>query len=136
MDKTIRDEKSIALTEKIFALKSVVGFNMLNNSDLFHIAGHAKCKYYQPGSTIFSQGQVLNMLYIVIQGSIESTTGESIPPVIGVLSLLFDKPLSETLVISREQGAVCLIIEKSHFYTLFYQYPALLRKLSEITQLR
>jgi len=123
---------SLTLMQKIFVLKNINVFSSLNYSDLYHISKNAVYKIYSPGQNFCQEHQVLKAIYIVIKGNIQALNGHIMPRVVGTASLLFETPIPHELIASPEKGATCMIIEKSHFYTIFNQYPSILRKLSEI----
>ncbi|MBF0452182.1 MAG: cyclic nucleotide-binding domain-containing protein [Candidatus Magnetomorum sp.] len=126
---------NLTLMEKMFALKTIGVFNGLSYSELYHISENAIYKVFSPGQKFCNKNQVLKLIYIVIKGKIQSVSGQVMPRVLGAASMLFEAPVSDELIASPQKGATCMIIEKSHFYTIFNQYPSILRKLSEIKNL-
>ncbi|MEW6754653.1 MAG: cyclic nucleotide-binding domain-containing protein [Candidatus Latescibacterota bacterium] len=104
--------------EKIFALQRVSPFDRLYDAELTLVAEVARDRRYPPGETVVSERAPLQSLYVVVQGGVYSADGTPAPRVVGIHSLLFDLPFTDTLRASPEEGAVCLVIGKSHFHTI------------------
>ena len=113
------------ITEKIFALKRTKPFDKLRDSELTLIAEIARERRYAPGEIFISSEKPLQSLYVVVQGSINRSNGNKMPNVFGIESLLFDVPVTDTLEVSREAGATCLLIAKGHFFTIINECPSL-----------
>ena len=106
----------MTITEKIFALRRSEPFDRLRDSELTIIAEVTQERQYSPGETIISSEKSLQNLYIVVQGSVQNSGGNTVPHVFGIKSLLFNVPLTSLLNASPEEGAVCLLIGKGHFF--------------------
>jgi len=113
------------ITEKIFALKRTKPFDRLRDSELTLIAEIARERRYAPGETLISSEKPLQNLYVVVQGSILRSDGNKMPNVFGIESLLFDIPVIDALETSHEDGALCLLIAKGHFFTIINECPGL-----------
>lgn len=108
--------------EKLFALKSVFPFERLQNEELMLVAQVAKVREYPPGGPVMEEGHFPAMLYVTVSGALVDGEGAPLPPVLGQLEMLEDVAM-ETDVEGGEEGAVCLTIAKSHFFTLVYECP-------------
>jgi CRP-like cAMP-binding protein len=111
--------------EKLLALRNTPSFERLRDMELALIAEVAREKHYVPGDLVIARQKLLNRLYVVVQGEVWSAANRAMPAVIGAESLLFDIPATETLIASRETGAVCLLISKAHFFTIVNECPSL-----------
>jgi len=116
----------MTLTDKVFVLRSSPPFDRLRDSEVALIAEAMKVRRYGPGETICGVGQHLQKLYVVAEGGLTFDTGEALPTVFGLQSLLFDKPQEHTIVASSTDGACCLTIGKSGFFTMIYECPILI----------
>jgi CRP-like cAMP-binding protein len=125
----------MTLTEKMFMLRSVAGFERLHDTELAVIAEIATERRFGPGDTVCMAGSTSGRAYVVVQGSIVTPDGTAVPGIVGVGSVLFDLPAATTLCASRDQGALCLSISRSHFFTVAHQCPALLCGLLEVKDL-
>lgn len=110
------------LTQKIFGLKRISPFDRLGYSELVAIAEITKIKRFGPGERVIASGHILQRLFAVIEGKIERPDGSAIAPVFGIHSLLDERPIDADLT-AGEQGAVCLLISKGHFYRILNEFP-------------
>ncbi len=109
------------LTEKIFGLKRIPPFERLGYSELVAIAEVAHTKRYAAGERVIAAGHIPQRLFAVVEGRVVGS-GIEIPPVFGVRSLLDETPIDEELS-AGDEGAVCLLISKGHFYRILNEFP-------------
>ena len=69
----------------------------------------------------------------VIDGAITNAAGDTMYPVLGAPSLLFDLAVPWRLQASTESGATCLTFNKGHFYAMLNQCPSLIISLRELS---
>lgn len=123
--------------EKIFALKRHPLFSSLEDAELILIADVAVSRQFAPGSTIAEPGALLNRIYVVTGGTISGAGDDSVDlPLVGVESLVLEKPVAQTLVAHPEDGAQCLVIGKGHFFTILNECPEILIHYLEGTRRR
>ncbi len=120
------------LVERFFALRDVPPFDRLYDSELLLIAGAAVERTYTPGHVIVSNNKLLKALFITVSGWLEDETGRRLPQVFSPEFLLLGIPAENDIKASAEQGAVCLLISKGHFFTMLYECPALALGFSEL----
>lgn len=118
-------QENMTITEKLFALKHTKSFDRLRDSELTLIAEIARERQYLPGEILLSSEKPLQSLYVVVEGSIHRSDNSRMSSVFGMESLLFDIPVADTLEASYEDGAVCLLIAKGHFFTIINECPSL-----------
>ena len=116
------------LIERMFALKKQECFSAQSNYDLARIAEAATEKLYTPGELISAEEETLRRVYIVAAGSVNTSSGNTVPSVFGVASVLLNMPVLTELRAGSE-GACCIRLEKNLFFTIVFQYPALLHKI-------
>lgn len=117
--------------EKLFALKVLRCFGQLSDSELAIVADIAVERVYKPGESLCRSDTVLESLYVVVEGAVRDEQGAALPEMIGPASLLFGIPTAGALNACHEEGAVCLVVSKAHFFTLIHECPALLLGLLE-----
>lgn len=122
-------------TEKIFLLRSVAGFDRLHDTELAVIAEVATERRFGPGDTVCLAGSTSGKAYVVVHGAIEAPDGTAVPGIVGVGSVLFDLPATTTLCASRDLGALCLAISRSHLFTVVRECPVLLCGLLDVKDL-
>lgn len=115
----------MTLIEKMLALKRTPPFDRLYDAELTLIAEVARDRRYGPGEVVVSASRPLQNLYVVVEGGLRCADGSSAWHVVGVESLLFDLPHAEDLTAAPGDGAACLLIAKSHFYTIVNACPEL-----------
>ncbi|MCB1096366.1 MAG: hypothetical protein KDN22_12390 [Verrucomicrobiae bacterium] len=118
----------MTVIEKAFALQSVPAFADLRIQDLTAIARVAVHRQFAAGVTAYATESFLKELVVVVRGELEDTHGFPVPSVLGVASLLKDRPTSIDLCAGAE-GAECLLISKGHFFTIIHQCPEIVRAL-------
>ena len=96
------------------------------------IAGIALERVYEPGASLHEPGAPLRRLYVVVKGDVVDENGDVMPRTLGPPSLLFGLPVKRKLLAAQTTGATCLIVRKTHFFTIVYQCPALLCSLLEV----
>lgn len=116
----------MTLVEKFLALRTVGLLNELEDSEIALIAEVADEREFAPGAQFCAASQCLHRLYIVLDGGIETELGTPMPQVLGAGSLLLGLPVSAPLRASASKGVRCLVLGKSHFFTIIYQCPSIL----------
>jgi CRP-like cAMP-binding protein len=116
----------MTLVEKFLALRSVPLLGELEDSEIALIAEVARERDFAPGAKFCAAGRCLQRLYIILDGCIETGQGKCMPQVLGAASLLLNLPVSASLQASASRGAKCLVVGKSHFFTIVYQCPGVL----------
>lgn len=125
--------------ERILILKQVVLFSDLHIHELRLIADIAEEVEYDPGETIFSQGEPGDAMYIVVAGRTQAELADgtivkvfSSMDCFGEMSILDDEPRSATA--KAADACRLLRIDRDKFSAMIAQYPAvamgLLRVLS------
>ena len=117
-------------TEELVAQVDI--FRSLDKRHLGHLARSAKLERYGPGEVIISQGDVGQVLHIIVSGSVEvrrERAGQT--PVVlntlrsgqffGEMALLDDYPRSATIVALEE--TTCLTLWKWHFLIALEAHP-------------
>ena len=123
--------------EKIFALKRHPLFSPLEDAELILIADVAVSRQFAPGTTVAEPGALLNRIYIVTGGAIVDSRDASLTlPLVGVESLVLEKPVAQTLIAHPDDGAACLVIGKGHFFTILNECPEILIHYLEGTRRR
>lgn len=116
--------KVMNLIEKIFAIRKIQPFDQLRDSELSLFSKRTRERRYQPGQPIASTGTVLPYLIIVLEGRVESDSGIILPPIIGITSLLYERPLSYNLIAHPNEETMGLIVNKENFFTFVYECPS------------
>jgi len=119
------------LVQKLFALKKIPPFTELRDSELGLVVKVMRERRISPGRIVVNAGSSLSSLYVVLEGNFELEGGRALLPVIGMSSLLFDYPLAQNLF-SGKNGALCLTINKGHFFTLINECPSFVAGLMKI----
>ena len=112
--------------ERLFALSATPPFAGLDHEDLALIAAAAGTRRYAAGETVALRGHVLSHLFVVVDGSVVTDHGVVLPPVFGEASLLFGTALAATCHGAPDRGATCILIRRSHFFTMVNECPSLL----------
>lgn len=115
----------MTLVERIFRLRSVAPFDRLTDAELALIADSAVLRHYQPGKRVVSRDKPARALFVTLHGSLADEQGRPLPDVLPMASLLSGKPLPCDILTSATDGAVCLLINKGHFFTILHECPAL-----------
>lgn len=115
----------MTIFDRIEKLKQIEPFSSLRFSELALIAEVCLSREYQPGEKILPSGLVSDYLYIALEGKLADHNGMVLPQVVGVTSLLLNRPLEQSLE-AGSSGAVCLLIKRGHFYTIVHECPALM----------
>ncbi len=121
----------MTITEKIFALKSSPPFDKLKDSEIILIAEIVRERHYTAGRLLTGGENPLKNLYITVEGGVFHSGGRSLPPVIGMASLLFSR-VTGPLKASQDKGARCLVISKGQFFTIINECPNLLLRYLEL----
>ena len=113
------------ITDKLFALRATPPFDALRDSEQILIAQVCRERSYGPGEAIFWEGQVLHRLCIVVMGRVEYEDGREAARLLGLPSLIAEKPAETTAVAAKPRGATLLFIEKGHFFTILNECPSI-----------
>ena len=121
----------LTLAEKVFALRSIQCFKGLSDNEIVPIADAAVTVAYNKGERLGSSGRRLRRLYVVIEGTIVAADGRYLPAIMGSASMLFNLPVATDLIADRKTGAKCLLLDRSHFFTIAHQCPSFIRHLAQ-----
>jgi signal-transduction protein with cAMP-binding, CBS, and nucleotidyltransferase domain len=122
----------MTLTERMFALREVTGFDQLRGEELLTVASGMTERRYDPEQVVVSAGSSMWHLLVVVGGRVEVEPGRPISSqVIGADVLLMNRPAPRTLTAGAD-GAVCLRMSKGHFFTVVSECPALLVEMSRL----
>ena len=120
---------SMTLTERIFALRNVPGFDQLRDEELLAVAAGMTVRTYAPREVVVSAGSSMWYLLQIVK---VQRTGELLPPVIGADLLLTNQPVGNTLAAGPDTGAVALRMTKGHFFTIVNECPAFLVEMTRL----
>ena len=126
------ETRSLTAIERFFTLRDVPPFDRLYDSELSLIADAVVQRCYEPGHVIVSSNKLLKALFVTVEGWLEDGEGRRLPDVFSPEFLLMGVPPENDVKASSEQGAVCLLISKGHFFTMLYECPALALGFSEL----
>lgn len=104
----------------------IAPFCRLDGDEVAVVCDVAAVRRYAPGEWIAHAGRVLSRVSIVVEGSVEGASGS----VFGMLSVLTGAPGSLDLRAGPE-GAVCLQIRRSPFFTIAHECPEILTYILE-----
>jgi hypothetical protein len=110
--------------EKFLAFKITPPFDRLRDVELALIASTAVARRFEPGEVIQADTAPFGRFLLLAAGSWQSPAGP-LPRSLGVGSLLFDRG-APGAILAGANGAVCLVIGKSHFHTIAYECPDLI----------
>ena len=123
----------MTLTERIFALSRLPGFDQLPADELLAVAASMTERRYNPGDVVVPAGVSMWHLLVVVRGQLHSEPSrQAAPAVIGADLLLTNRPVPEALRADEEHGAVCLRMNKGHFFTVVNECPALLLEMARL----
>ena len=120
-----------ASKKRLEILKNSPLFHFLSLQEMLVVAQASSTAVYRPDALICEKGEIPAYVYLIIRGDISGDSPSVIPGIIGLESLLFDRPLTEDLRASSTEGAHCLVLKKEHFLTLINECPAILSGLIE-----
>lgn len=123
------------LIDNFFALRRLKPLQMLSDNELMLIARVAKSQSFPPNHLIADNTAPLNKLYLLVDGSYVSDTGMELHPVVGIVSLLFNKPPAYPIHTGPE-GAKCILLLKAQYFTLINACPKLMRSFIEMISFR
>jgi len=115
------------------ALRSVPGFDALDEKGLVEVVGCSANMLWRAGSSVFSVGERAEALFVVLSGEVRITEGPDGEEVevarigagdyFGELSLLFDSPRSRNA--RAVEDAELLVVPKDSFQDLLAEEPEL-----------
>lgn len=111
--------------EKLLALRAAPVFAKLRGEDLAVLARVAEIESFEPGQTVFTEGEMGDALYVVVRGAVEirregrklATLGKG--EAFGEMAVLDAQPRSATAVAA--QHAECLRIGSDAFYDALHE---------------
>jgi HEAT repeat protein len=111
--------------EKLLALRAAPVFAKLRGEDLAVLARVAEIEVFEPGQTVFTEGEMGDALYVVVRGSVDirhegrtlATLGKG--EAFGEMAVLDAQPRSATAVAA--QRAECLRIGSEAFYDALHE---------------
>lgn len=106
---------------QMFALAAVPPFDVLSNSELLLIVQHTRSRNFAAGETIFSAGQIADMLIVTVSGHAEMG-GNFLPAVFDAPSILFSLPVKQDIVAGLD-GLDALCLAKPHLFTIARECP-------------
>lgn len=115
----------MTISERMFQLRSIAPFDRLSETELAIIAESAVERIYEAGKRIASMDKPAQALIITLQGNLANSEGKRLPDVMSPEALLTGTPFPCDVFASHKEGAVCLLINKGHFFTILYECPAL-----------
>jgi signal-transduction protein with cAMP-binding, CBS, and nucleotidyltransferase domain len=119
------------LIEKLFALRQVQPFDRLPPDELALLAEVARPRSFAPGEIIHPGEVPLPRLLVVAGGRALDEQGAAAGPILGVGSLVRDRP-APRLLSDPGQGVRLLDISKRHFFTLARECPEFVLGLIEL----
>jgi signal-transduction protein with cAMP-binding, CBS, and nucleotidyltransferase domain len=124
----------MTLVERLFRLRAIPPFDRLSEAELALIAESAVERHYEPGKCVATKDKPARALFITLEGSLTDREGNPLPSVLPPVALLNGTPLPSDVLASAQKGAVCLLIQKGHFFTILYECPALAVGFIEISR--
>lgn len=122
----------MSLTERFFRMRAIAPFDRLYDGELAIIAQAAIPRRYAPGHRLLSAYKPPNALFIVLEGSLTTPSGDPLPRIFSPEYLVMGLPLEQDVIADAKTGALCLLISKGHFFTLLYECPALTMGFSDL----
>ena len=128
---TARSEPMLLTVEKVLFLKSAPLFAGLESEELAALAEIALEQEYQPGETMFDQGQKAHHLYVIVRGKVDvsyraDSTQHSVAALgekecLGETAILDDEPRSATA--RAMEPTLVLKIDRDSFRELIIERP-------------
>jgi len=115
----------MSVTERFFRLRAVPPFDRLFDSELAMIADAAVVRAYEPGHVIASAGKALKALIITLEGGLCYADGTPLPSIFSPGHLLMGASLEQAVCVTKDAPALCLLVAKTHFFTMLYECPSL-----------
>lgn len=100
---------------------TIAPFSRLDGDEVAVVCDVAVVRRYAPGDWIAHAGRVMSRVSIVVEGSVDGAPGR----VFGMLSVLTGAPGALDLRAGPE-GALCLQIRRSPFFTIVHECPEIL----------
>lgn len=113
----------MTLMEKIFILKSIEPFNILNDREIIIVANIMESRDYQKNEIIYDSQSFLNKLYIIAKGQVREGDIAIEKGYFG-LEVLMNKSIKKNIVASEE--STILSLSQEHILTLIYESPHLM----------
>ena len=140
----LKKRRNMLAIEKVLLLKNAPLFSALDSEELAALAEITLQKEYQPGETLFEQGETAHHLYVLVEGEVEvrrkvdsqertvSKMGGN--EVFGEMSLLDDEPRSATI---RALGPTAVLkVDRENFRELIQERPQIALAILKILSLR
>jgi len=113
----------MTLMEKIFILKSIEPFNLLNDKEIIIVANIMETKEYQKGDIVYDSQSFLNKLYLIAKGNVRQGDRAIKTKYFG-LEVVTNKTIDENIV-AAEASTICSLSQE-HILTLIYESPHLM----------
>ncbi|MCB1165144.1 MAG: hypothetical protein KDK37_07245 [Leptospiraceae bacterium] len=110
------------LADRIIALESIFPFSRLREGELAALANVCTERQYAPSEPLVVAGQIMKRFVICVQGGFVDESGPDSRRLFGAHSLLFDQEQDRSLT-AGPQGALCLVMQKGHFFRTMYELP-------------
>ena len=123
--RSAEDSPMYSTVEKILFLKSAPVFARVSGEDLAPLARVAEVETYSKGSTVFTEGELGEALYVIVRGSVSiSHDGERIAALgpgeaFGEMAVLDTEPRSATA--TAEEECEVLRIGSEEFYEILHE---------------
>jgi signal-transduction protein with cAMP-binding, CBS, and nucleotidyltransferase domain len=114
----------MSVVDSILALRRLPLFEHLDDVEIGLVARACRLREFAPGEPVAAGGHPLRHLHVLIDGSVECA-GIALPHVFGETSLLLGH-LPRATLLAGPAGARCLLLGRSHFFTLVNECPQLL----------
>jgi CRP/FNR family transcriptional regulator, cyclic AMP receptor protein len=128
----LTESTELDLDSKLQLLMEIPLLARIGRSNIAHLASTSDIVHFDPGQTLFRQGDTGKEAYIIISGQAEivsegpdgdiSVATISRHQFIGEIALLIDVPRTATVVATEELTA--LVVAKEMFYHMVVEYPA------------
>jgi len=110
------------LIERLFVLKQISPFDLLDYSQLAAVAEVVRARRYRPGEILVSEGRIMQRLFVLVRGQAEQA-GTLLPPLFDIRSILLEEPVALPILADAEKGATCFLLTKAHFYRVMNEFP-------------
>jgi len=125
----------MSLKEETDALKRIPLFQNLEPAKLKLLAFMSQRLAFEPGQSVFSQGDAGDAAYIVLDGeaviSLDTPKGRvdiarmGRNQILGEIAILCDVPRTAHVTAATDRELVCLKIEKNDFIGMMNEFPAM-----------
>lgn len=106
----------------IGALRTLPGFDALDDDALERIVAHASLRSVTAGQVVLAAGGVAETLLACIEGDLMDADGALFPPVYDAPGLLFGLAATRDCL-AGPAGATLLAVAKPHVFTIAREFP-------------